>query len=275
MIDFDLNWVFIPVLLLFLAAWLLDKFWLKQYATRKENSFFLIAWSYELLPLLAILIALRSFVIEPFNIPSGSMEPNFYQGDFILVNKYTYGIRLPLLYKKIIPVSSPNRGDVVVFRYPVTPRQTYIKRMIGLPGDTIAFNEGILSVNGVALNKTPMADKGNSSYELFYHETIMLRNNQPKTMAIRELRDQWSAGMAPFVNQVDNGKYAAFAGHQWQVTVPANHYFVMGDNRDNSQDGRFWGFVPEQNLSGKAVFIWMHKQPGLHLPSFHRNGRVN
>ena len=147
--DFDFNLILVPATLFFVAVWLLDKFVLKQRQTKgKGNENFIITWAYDFWPVLAVVLVLRSFLYEPFNIPSDSMVPTLETGDFILVNKFDYGVKLPIVNTKILDTGSPERGDVVVFRYPPQPTISYIKRVIGLPGDHIVYDHGQLTING-------------------------------------------------------------------------------------------------------------------------------
>jgi signal peptidase I len=209
-------------------------------------------------------------LIEPFNIPSESMVPTLQTGDFILVNKFAYGVRLPIINTKVIDVAAPKQGDVVVFRYPLNPTTNYIKRVVGVPNDTVAYKEGALTINGLPIARQHLAAMGDSSYERFYREGLGQHGH-----VIRELNDVYSASQAPFVNTQDRGRFMGRAGREWEVKVPAGHYFVMGDNRDQCADSRWWGFVPERNLSGRAFYVWMHKPQGLHLPTFSRNGTIH
>ena len=274
--DFDFNLILVPATLIFFGLWLLDKFVLKQRATRgrgQEN--FIIAWAYDFWPVLAVVLVLRSFLYEPFNIPSDSMVPTLETGDFILVNKFEYGIKLPISNTKIIDIGQPERGDVAVFRYPPQPSISYIKRIIGLPGDHIVYDHGQLSINGEKVLKTPIQfsrekDALDTPNSLYHQETL-----GEHTFTMRELEGVNVARQAPFINYVENGKYAREDGLYWEVKVPEGHYFAMGDNRDQSADSRFWGFVPEQNLTGRAFYVWMHKEPGLKIPSFARNGSID
>ncbi len=189
-------------------------------------------------PVVLIVLLLRSFLVEPFRIPSGSMMPTLLIGDFILVNKFTYGIRLPVLHNKVIEMNEPKRGDIVVFRFPRDPSVDYIKRVIGVPGDTVAYYQKKLYINGQAINQVSLGEyqgvKEQDSSDAIEHLT---ENLNPVEHSI--LIDQTEGTV--------EGVY----------TVPAGHYFVMGDNRDNSNDSRYWGMVPEANLVGKAFFIWM------------------
>lgn len=274
--DFDFNLILVPATLFFIAVWLLDKFVFKQRATKgRGNENFIITWAYDFWPVLAVVMVLRSFLYEPFNIPSDSMVPTLETGDFILVNKFEYGVRLPIINSKIIEVGSPERGEVAVFRYPPQPSISYIKRIVGLPGDHIVYDHGQLSINGEKVTKTPIQfsrekDNLDTPTSIYHQETLGAH-----TFTMRELEGVNVARQAPFLNYVDNGKYSAENGLYWEVKVPEGHYFAMGDNRDQSADSRFWGFVPEQNLTGRAFYIWMHKEPGFNLPSFSRNGKID
>ena len=274
--DFDFNLILVPATLFFIAVWLLDKFVFKQRANKgRGNENFIITWAYDFWPVLAVVMVLRSFLYEPFNIPSDSMVPTLETGDFILVNKFEYGVRLPIINSKIIDVGSPERGEVAVFRYPPQPSISYIKRIVGLPGDHIVYDHGQLSINGEKVSKTPIQfsrdkDSLDTPASIYHQETL-----GEHTFTMRELEGVNVARQAPFLNYVDNGKYSAENGLYWEVKVPEGHYFAMGDNRDQSADSRFWGFVPEENLTGRAFYIWMHKESGFNLPSFSRNGKID
>ncbi|MBJ9935213.1 signal peptidase I [Acinetobacter pittii] len=274
--DFDFNLILVPVTLILFAVWLLDKLVLKQRANKgRGNENFVITWAYDFWPVLAVVLILRSFLYEPFNIPSDSMVPTLETGDFILVNKFDYGVRLPIVNKKIIDVGEPKRGDVIVFRYPPQPTISYIKRVIGLPGDHIVYDHGQLIINGQKVPKvltqfSREKDVMDTPTSIYHKETI-----GEHTFTMRELEGVNVARQAPFINYVENGKYANQDGLYWEVTVPKGHYFAMGDNRDQSADSRFWGFVPEENLTGRAFYVWMHKEPGLHFPNFSRNGKID
>ena len=203
-------------------------------------------WGGSFFPLLALVLVVRSFLFEPFVIPSGSMLPTLEVGDYILVNKYRYGLRLPVLGTKVLSVGAPARGDVMVF-YPPHLDVYYIKRVVGLPGDLIRYDNRSLFINGerVALEAQGM---GTDGLERFL-ETL-----GPVTHEIQY--------------EPDRGRRA----QEWRV--PADAFLVFGDNRDRSADSRSWGYVPEANVIGQAVAIWMHKAPGLALPRFHRNGII-
>ena len=212
-------------------------------------------WTAGLFPVILAVFLLRSFLFEPFKIPSGSMIPTLAIGDLILVNKFHYGVRLPVINKKIIENNDPKRGDVMVFRYPVDPGVDYIKRVIGGPGDEVAYLNKRLSINGQAVPTEPLPE--------FYNEDS-LRYAQQASEKIgdvehRFLTDTQRPGfvipMQDFVAFRDNCRYNA---EGVVCKVPPGHYFMMGDNRDNSQDSRYWGFVPDANIVGKAFFVWMN-----------------
>ena len=299
--DFDFNLILVPLTLVLGLIWLLDKLVFKQRRTQgRGKESWPIRWAYDFFPVLAVVLIVRSFLIEPFNIPSSSMVPTLYTGDFIAVNKYAYGVRLPLTYNKVLDTGSPEHGDVVVFRYPENPSVYYIKRLIGLPGDSVSYSNGQLSINDVAIKTESQAfdaeakltsqlynagivapgqvltenaaiEMGQQEEEAAqYFQEIQGKHNH----LVRYLPDMNSAQYAPFLQQ-QAPEVVTSLGTQWRITVPKGQYFVMGDNRDRSADGRFWGFVPDENLAGKAVYIWMHKPPGLNIPTFARNGTID
>lgn len=201
----------------------------------------IVEYSKSFFPVLLIVFLLRGFLVEPFRIPSGSMIPSLYIGDFILVNKFSYGIRLPVLNSKIIDIDNPERGDVVVFRYPRDPSIDYIKRVIGLPGDHIAYYNKVLYVNGKPVKRKFViryAGPGEDHRANEYLEDLQ--------------GIEHSMLLLPGRSGIDG---------EW--IVPEGHYFMMGDNRDNSNDSRFWGVVPDKLLVGKAFMIWMNWSDGI------------
>jgi signal peptidase I len=211
-------------------------------------------WTAGLFPVILIVFLLRSFLVEPFKIPSGSMLPTLESGDLILVNKYAYGIRLPVLDRKIIASGEPTRGDVVVFRYPPDPRIDYIKRVIGLPGDEVAWLNKVLTINGKPVAAAPLPDyydEENRRYAKALRENL---DGAEHRILLRDDRPPFISGVEAF-SQREACRYSA-EGVTCQV--PAGHYFVMGDNRDNSIDSRYWGFVPDRNLKGRAFLVWMN-----------------
>lgn len=210
-------------------------------------------------PVILFVFVLRSFIFEPFRIPSGSMLPTLQSGDFILVNKYQYGIRIPVINKKVIPLSDPKAGDVLVFRYPVDTSIDYIKRVVGVPGDVVRYEGNQLYVNDKAVNLTPSGqyfEPDRHNYVAQYTEQL---GSQPHQVLVntQQNQDYMPIVRFPYLDNCDYGRQAI------QCVVPEGHYFVMGDNRDNSLDSRYWGFVPDENVVGRAFFIWMNfSEPG-------------
>ena len=215
-------------------------------------------WTAGLFPVILVVFLLRSFLFEPFKIPSGSMIPTLLVGDLILVNKYHYGVRLPVINKKIIANHDPQRGDVMVFRYPKDTSVDYIKRVVGVPGDEISFREQRLYVNGVAapIEETPPPG--------FYDEDLRLYFPEYKEkLGEVEHRILLNTHSQPFYGPEDKITFpfrenCRYSAEGVTCKVPPGHYFMMGDNRDNSQDSRWWGFVPDENIVGKAFFVWMN-----------------
>lgn len=221
-------------------------------------------WGASFFPVILIVFFLRSFLFEPFKIPSGSMIPTLQIGDFILVNKFIYGIRLPVINTKIIDISSPQRGDVMVFRYPEDPSLDYIKRVIGLPGDTVAYQNKRLSINGEAVETTKVLDYHHPE-RLYYSEQYVVRMGD---LEYRYLNDSDAPVFIPDASRFPYRDNCTYNAAGVICKVPAGHYFMMGDNRDNSRDSRFWGFVPEQNIVGKAFFIWLNLSSPSRIGSF-------
>lgn len=207
----------------------------------------LIELSRDFFPVFLVVLLLRSFVIEPFRIPSGSMIPTLLIGDFILVNKYAYGLRLPVLDTKILDIGEPKRGDVIVFRFPGDPRKDYIKRVVGLPGDRIDYKEKTVYVNGEPQMQTTVGQYEGEGAEEDYTDFVV-RSERLGDVEHQIMINPMISGLSIGCNVLPKGA----------VTVPEGHYFAMGDNRDNSNDSRCWGFVPEANLRGRAIGIWMN-----------------
>ena len=227
----------------------------KEAKTRLLAQPWWLDWTAGLFPVILVVFLLRSFLFEPFKIPSGSMIPTLLVGDLILVNKYHYGVRLPVINKKIIQNHDPQRGDVMVFRYPVDPRVDYIKRVVGIPGDEITYTNQKLSVNG---QEVPVKSLGE-----FYNED-RLRYSPMFSEKLGEVEHRilvdpkapsYFGGMPKTFPMHENCRYNA---EGMTCKVPPGHYFMMGDNRDDSQDSRFWGFVPDENIVGRAFFVWMN-----------------
>jgi signal peptidase I len=212
-------------------------------------------WTAGLFPVILIVFLLRSFLFEPFKIPSGSMVPTLLVGDLILVNKFHYGVRLPVINKKIIDNNPVQRGDVMVFRYPVDTRLDYIKRVVGLPGDEVAYLNQRLSINGKpveVVSKGDHYDEDSLSYAPMYSETL---GDKPHQIRVDVKRLGY---YGPDPKNFPNAQNCRYSPEGVVCKVPPGHYFMMGDNRDNSQDSRFWGFVPDENIVGKAFFVWMN-----------------
>lgn len=223
----------------------------EQAVAREMREPLLVEYAHSFFPVLLVVWVLRSFLFEPFTIPSGSMLPTLQVGDYILVNKFSYGLRLPVLGTQLLPLGKPQRGDVMVFKYPEDTSVNFIKRVIGIPGDHVQVHNGRVSINGTEVPQTREDFAGAESWELYFR-----------------VKD----GETSHLIRHEDGREGASPQGEW--VVPADSYFMMGDNRDNSRDSRFWGFVPDKLIVGKASYIWMHKEPGLNLPAFGRDGKV-
>lgn len=220
------------------VVWLADRLiWAKRRPEGEQGN-----WAVEaarsFFPVFLAVLVLRAFIFEPFRIPSKSMVPTLLVGDFVLVSKFSYGLRLPVTHTKIVPIGEPERGDVVVFRYPRDPSVDYIKRIVGLPGDTITYRNEQLFVNGKPVPKKSLGLYDGPDADLYNRMQLFLEH-LPGAKAHRMLH------------------VIGRQGPQVSVTVPKGKYFAMGDNRDNSADSRIWGFVPEHNLVGKAFMVWL------------------
>ncbi len=223
-------------------------------------------WTAGLFPVILIVFLLRSFLFEPFKIPSGSMIPTLLVGDLILVNKFHYGVRLPVINKKIIANNDPKRGDVMVFRYPVDPRQDYIKRVVGIPGDEIIYSNQKLTVNGQPVPTQSLGDYYDEE-SLRYAPMFSERFGDVEHRILVDPRRQAYYGPEP--KNFPLHENCRYSPEGITCKVPTGHYFMMGDNRDNSQDSRFWGFVPDENIVGRAFLVWMNfSNPG-RIGGFH------
>ncbi len=211
-------------------------------------------WTAGLFPVIIVVFLLRSFLFEPFKIPSGSMIPTLLINDLILVNKFHYGVRLPVINLKVLDNNSPQRGDVMVFRYPPKPSLDYIKRVVGVPGDEVAYLNKKLTINGKPVSKTALPD--------FFDEDTLRYGKQFEevngTKKYRLLNDDDRPAFIAGTEDFPNKQNCRYSSEGVVCKVPDGHYFMMGDNRDNSLDSRYWGFVPEKNIVGKAFFVWMN-----------------
>ena len=214
-----------------------------------------IEYSGSFFPVIALVFLLRSFLWEPFKIPSSSMVPTLLVGDFILVNKYAYGIRLPIINKKVIQIADPQRGDVMVFKYPKDMSQDYIKRVIGVPGDTITYENKRLSVNGKPVAYTPMDDYLDDQHPVYHKQFTENLANTPHRILNTDGKRTLDLGA---VENFPQREACDYSYDKFTCIVPQGNYFMMGDNRDNSADSRYWGFVPDKNIVGKAIVVWMN-----------------
>ncbi len=213
-----------------------------------------IEYSGSFFPVIAVVFFLRSFLYEPFKIPSSSMVPTLMVGDLILVNKFEYGIRLPVLNKKIIEIGHPQRGDVMVFRYPENPTLDYIKRVVGVPGDKITYKNKRLEINGKAMSYQALPEFLDEEH-LTYSKQLQENLTGVKH---RILNDDRLPPYVSYPHDFPHRDLCSYNSEGFVCTVPTGEYFMMGDNRDNSLDSRYWGFVPDQNIVGKAFFVWMN-----------------
>jgi signal peptidase I len=235
-------------------VWLFDKYYLRKRRRKDDRQPWWVEYSISFFPVILIVFLLRSFLVEPFKIPSSSMVPTLLVGDFILVNKFSYGIRLPVLNRKVIALGNPQRGDVMVFRFPDDPSLDYIKRVVGLPGDRIEYRNKRLWINGTQVAARQTEDYLSKERMQFSRRYVETLGGVEHEILIDEDTPSMMAPSRPF-------PYAANCNYNingMACTVPPGHYFMMGDNRDNSSDSRVWGFVPDENIVGRAFFIWLN-----------------
>ncbi|HEX5538252.1 MAG TPA: signal peptidase I [Methylophilaceae bacterium] len=217
--------------------WLLDSLFFRKKRPVNSADPVIVEYSKSFFPVILVVFLVRSFLVEPFKIPSGSMMPTLISGDFILVNKFTYGLRVPLLNNTFFEIGHPQRGDVFVFHYPPDPSIDYIKRVIGVPGDKIAYRDKKLYINGVPQDLTLLDDYS------YVGSGLNMVNAKRYSEQLGDVKHDIL---------LENNSIAV----DGEVVVPPGQYFAMGDNRDNSKDSRYWGFVPENNLVGRAFLIW-------------------
>ncbi len=260
--NFDFELILVVISALAGVGWLLEKLWWKParmgrlaaagsgltQATHEQimRESKIAEWSRSLFPVFFLVLILRSLFMEPYQIPSGSMLPTLQIGDFIVVNKYAYGLRLPVTGYKLLKISEPQRGDVMVFKFPQNPKIKFIKRVIGLPGDRVEYRNKILTINGKPVPQT--------------------------------LVKQTDLVTEQYLEQLGNHNHALWrnisVGRDREYVVPAGHYFVLGDNRDSSNDSRYWGYVSENLIVGKAVAVWLHWKSFFSLPNFSTLGLI-
>ncbi len=261
-----MNFALILFVLLVITGvlWLADKFYARKRRAEDATDPWWVEYGASFFPVILAVFFLRSFLVEPFKIPSGSMIPTLLVGDYILVNKYTYGIRLPVINKKIVDINEPQRGDVMVFRYPDKPELDYIKRVVGLPGDTVEYFDKRLKINGESV---PIESAGDFIHrDRLYSSEEFIETLGDTRHAL--LNDADKPAFVPQVHQFPQRNNCTYTNTGVRCKVPEGHYFVMGDNRDDSSDSRVWGFVPEENIVGKAFFIWFNFNEFSRIGSF-------
>ena len=254
----DFALIMFVLLLVTGSVWLLDRFVLRAKRAAATAEPWWVEYSKSFFPVILAVFMLRSFLVEPFKIPSGSMIPTLQVGDFILVNKFTYGLRLPIVGKKLVEINSPKRGDVMVFHYPENPSLDYIKRVVGLPGDDIVYRNKKVFVGGVLQEQHPESEYNYVESGLhFVHTERYSENLGGHTHAILinpETPNVHLGSVAEFPQR----DVCSYSNDEMHCKVPDGHYFMLGDNRDNSRDSRYWGFVPDKMIVGKAFMIWMN-----------------
>ncbi len=236
--------------------WLFDARWARLRRTSDAAEPVVVDMARAFFPVIVVVFLIRSFWVEPFKIPSGSMKPTLLVGDFILVNKYVYGIRLPVLNRKMVEVGPVKRGDVVVFRYPADPSVDYIKRVVGTPGDKVAYRDKRLTVNGGEVPVQPAGFYTDGELNYLRLPTFLEKlGEKPHQMMV--VPAQPPVDLAQ-VRQFAHRGNCEYNDDGFSCTVPAGHYFMMGDNRDQSSDSRYWGFVPDDHVKGRAFLVWMN-----------------
>ncbi|MDO8349780.1 MAG: signal peptidase I [Gallionella sp.] len=254
----DFALIMFVLLLVTGGIWLLDRFALAAKRGSGVAEPWWVEYAKSFFPVILIVFCIRSFLAEPFKIPSGSMIPTLQVGDFILVNKFTYGIRLPIINQKIVQINDPQRGDVMVFHYPENPSVEYIKRVIGVPGDVVEYRKKNLTINGVE-----QVQQSDGDYN-YVESGLNFVHTERRIEALGE--GKHALLVNPDMPDVHLNSVAEFKGRELctyteesvRSKVPDGHYFMMGDNRDNSRDSRYWGFVPDNQIVGKAFLVWMN-----------------
>jgi len=289
----DFSLVLVLVLALSALVWALDRFLLAPVRARAAARAGVAAsavplpvsvdYARSFLPVAALVLVLRSFIFEPFRIPSDSMMPTLEQGDFLVVNKFAYGLRLPVLNRKFLEIGAPQRGEVVVFRYPPNPAVNFIKRVVGLPGDSVRVRDDQLIINGAPVPLTEDGRYSDGCYLNMRLSTEQLGSHRHQTLSCHTsdyLQAPPAASCPRSLEQsyqCDDAVHGALPDRNDTIAdlvVPAGQYLMIGDNRDNSLDGRFWGFVPEDHLVGRAARIWLNLPLGRSgWPDWHRIGK--
>lgn len=257
------------------ALWALDRLYMRRRREKDVPEPIWVEWGASFFPILIAIFLLRAFLVEPFRIPSGSMLPTLEAGDFILVNKYVYGIRLPVIDKKIIDIGTPKRGDVVVFRYPIDPSVDYIKRVVGLPGDKLEYINKRLRINGQDMPVQPSGsyllteEKGGEAETKQADRLMEKLGDVQHDILNKSISDAPAFVKDDAIRDYPWRKNCVYTLEGFRCTVPPGHYFMMGDNRDGSSDSRYWGFVPDANLRGRAFFIWFSLSDLRRVGGFH------
>ncbi|MBQ0720007.1 MAG: signal peptidase I [Gammaproteobacteria bacterium] len=260
--DFDFPLILVVLTALAGFMWLADRLYLSKQREADDAPPWFIESTAPFFPVLLVVLVLRSFLVEPFQIPSGSMIPTLKIGDFILVNKFAYGLRLPVSGTKVVSLGEPERGDVMVF-FPPNDKRYFIKRVVGLAGDEIRVINNVLFVNGEKMPQSAVAKA-----EPYFIEKSRVEDNSASNAQV--MMEELS-GVDHLIRK---HKTAGRLGRDFSTVVPQGHYFMMGDNRDNSSDSRVWGPVPEENVVGKAFAVWMHWEKVLSIPSFDTVGTI-
>lgn len=250
-----INFPLILVTLTFIAGliWLFDAIFFARHRKKAGKKMpIIIDYARSFFPILLIVLIIRSFIVQPFRVPTGSLEPTILTNEFIAVNQFAYGLRLPVIHTKILHIGEPKLGNIVVFRYPGDPRVEYIKRLIGVPGDHIVYRDKVLYINGKKMQQKFIRDAIDTG-----------ENNIPVRVMQEDLN-----GIKHLIYLRKTGGYTGTIN----LVVPPGMYFMLGDNRDGSEDSRYWGFVPEANLEGKAFFIWLSWDNQQHKIRWHRIG---
>ena len=259
MIDYNFAFFLTTVTFLSGVIALLDLLFLRKKRLAKgAKEPLIVDYARSFFPVLLLVWVIRSFIAQPYRVPTGSLEPTVLPGDFMVVSQFSYGIRLPVINTKIIEVGEPKRGDIALFRWPVNPSVIFVKRVIGLPGDHVVYKQKTLYINGAKMEQKLVGDSfdfepGSGGYKYPAYEKTENLMGIHHSILIREHGNE---------------------NMETDVIVPPGHYFMMGDNRDDSDDSRVWGFVPEGNLVGKAQLIWLSWDSDAHMPRWNRIGRV-